>query len=143
MQLLPTLGMGSSMVYFFMPGAQPMMKIMGVMMMFSTLGMTIAMVMRHRRGSQGQMADLRRDYLKYLAQTRRTVRKTARRQRDAQYYLHPAPEQLWAVVAEGSRVWERRSTDKDFGQMRIGLGPQQLATPLVAPTPPRSTIWSR
>lgn len=133
MQLLPTLGMGSSMVYFFMPGAQPMMKIMGVMMMFSTLGMTIAMVMRHRRGSQGQMADLRRDYLKYLAQTRRTVRKTARRQRDAQYYLHPAPEQLWAVVAEGSRVWERRSTDKDFGQMRIGLGPQQLATPLVAP----------
>ncbi|MFI0813995.1 type VII secretion protein EccCa [Streptomyces sp. NPDC021098] len=133
MQLLPTLGMGSSMVYFFMPGAQPMMKIMGVMMMFSTLGMTIAMIMRHRRGSQGQMADLRRDYLKYLAQTRRTVRKTARRQRDAQYYLHPAPEQLWAVVAEGNRVWERRLTDHDFCQVRIGVGPQQLATPLVAP----------
>ena len=61
------------------------------------------------------------------------MRKTARRQRDAQYYLHPAPEQLWAVVAEGSRVWERRVGDEDFGQVRIGLGPQQLATPLVAP----------
>ncbi|WP_431774749.1 type VII secretion protein EccCa [Streptomyces cucumeris] len=133
MQILPTLGMASSMVYFFMPGAAPMMKIMGVMMMFSTLGMTIAMVIRYRRGTQGQMADMRRDYLKYLAQTRRTVRKTARLQRSAQYYLHPTPDQLWSVVAEGSRVWERRLSDDDFGQVRIGLGAQQLSTPLIAP----------
>ncbi|RLU96577.1 type VII secretion protein EccC [Streptomyces griseocarneus] len=133
MQLLPTVGMASSMVYFFMPGAAPMMKIMGVMMMCSTLGMTIAMVVRHRQGSQGQTADMRRDYLKYLAQTRRTVRRTARSQRDAQFYLHPSPDQLWSVVAEGTRLWERRATDDDFAQVRIGLGAQQLATPLVAP----------
>jgi S-DNA-T family DNA segregation ATPase FtsK/SpoIIIE len=31
-------------------------------------------------------------------------------------------------------VWERRSGDADFGVVRIGLGPQSLATPLVAPT---------
>ncbi|ARZ67527.1 secretion protein EccC [Streptomyces albireticuli] len=133
MQLLPTLGMASSMVYFFMPGAAPMMKIMGVMMMCSTLGMTIAMVVRHRQGSQGQTADMRRDYLKYLAQTRRTVRRTAKAQRDAQFYLHPSPDQLWSVVAEGTRLWERRASDDDFAQVRVGLGTQQLSTPLVAP----------
>ncbi|MBB5116614.1 S-DNA-T family DNA segregation ATPase FtsK/SpoIIIE [Streptomyces eurocidicus] len=133
MQLLPTLGMASSMVYFFMPGAAPMMKIMGVMMMCSTLGMTIAMVVRHRQGSQGQTADMRRDYLKYLAQTRRTVRRTAKAQRDAQFYLHPSPDQLWSVVAEGTRLWERRANDDDFAQVRVGLGTQQLSTPLVAP----------
>ncbi|MEU1313137.1 type VII secretion protein EccCa [Streptomyces cinnamoneus] len=133
MQLLPTVGMASSMVYFFMPGALPMMKIMGVLMMVSTLGMTVAMVVRHRQGSQGQVADARRDYLRYLAQTRRTVRRTARAQRDAQFYLHPSPDQLWSVVAGGSRIWERRAGDDDFGQARIGLGAQQLATPLVAP----------
>ncbi|MEU3351349.1 type VII secretion protein EccCa [Streptomyces sp. NPDC037389] len=133
MQLLPTLGMASSMVYFFMPGANPMMKIMGVLMMMSTLGMTVAMVVRHRQGTQGQMADARRDYLRYLAQTRRTVRRTARAQRDAQLYLHPSPDQLWSVVAEGSRVWERRTADDDFAQVRVGLGAQRLATPLVAP----------
>ncbi|MFI9205863.1 type VII secretion protein EccCa [Streptomyces sp. NPDC053048] len=133
MQLLPTLGMASSMVYFFMPGAHPMMKVMGVLMMVSTLGMTIAMVVRHRQGSQGQLADMRRDYLRYLAQTRRTVQRTARAQRDAQLYLHPAPDQLWSVVAEGGRVWERRPSDDDFAQPRIGLGAQRLATPLVAP----------
>ncbi|MFI9000469.1 type VII secretion protein EccCa [Streptomyces sp. NPDC053541] len=132
MQLLPMLGMGSSVVFFFMTPS-PIMRIMGTLMLASTVGMAIAQFVRFRRGTQGQMADVRRDYLKYLAQTRRTVRRTARKQRDAQLYLHPAPEQLWSVVAEGSRVWERRVGDHDFAQARIGLGAQQLATPLVAP----------
>ncbi|WP_445396622.1 type VII secretion protein EccCa [Streptomyces sp. LE64] len=133
MQLMPLLGMGGSIVFFFMPNSHPFMKVMGMVMVVSTLAMTIAMVVRYRRGAQGQLADLRRDYLRYLAQTRRTAVTTARAQRDAQYFLHPSPEQLWALVAEGSRVWERRSGDVDFGQVRIGLGPQPLATPLIAP----------
>ncbi|MFJ7151859.1 type VII secretion protein EccCa [Streptomyces sp. NPDC100445] len=132
MQLLPTLGMGGSVVFFFTNG-QPFMKIMGMVMIASTVGMSIAMVVRFRRGSQGQLADLRRDYLSYLSQTRRSAVRTAKAQRDAQYYLHPSPEQLWALVAEGSRVWERRPGDEDFAHVRIGLGPQPLATPLVAP----------
>uniref|UniRef100_A0AAU2JX98 Type VII secretion protein EccCa n=1 Tax=Streptomyces sp. NBC_00049 TaxID=2903617 RepID=A0AAU2JX98_9ACTN len=133
MQLLPMLGMGSSAVFFFMPGGAAFMRVMGVLMLVSTVGMVVAQLVRHRRGTQGHMADVRRDYLKYLARTRRRVRRTARAQRDAQWYLHPAPEQLWSVVAEGSRVWERRVGDADFGQARLGLGVQQLATPLVAP----------
>ncbi|WP_328678183.1 type VII secretion protein EccCa [Streptomyces sp. NBC_00343] len=132
MQLLPTLGMGGSVVFFFTNG-QPFMKIMGMVMIVSTVAMSIAMVVRFRRGSQGQLADMRTDYLRYLAQTRRTALDTARAQRDAQYYLHPSPEQLWALVAEGSRVWERRPGDEDFGQVRIGLGRQSLATALIAP----------
>ncbi|MEU3897716.1 type VII secretion protein EccCa [Streptomyces sp. NPDC045251] len=133
MQLLPMLGMGGSVVFFFNPQAQPFMKIMGMVMVASTIAMGIAMLIRYRRGNQGQMADMRRDYLRYLSQTRRSTQKTAQAQRDAQYYLHPSPEQLWALVAEGSRVWERRSGDDDFGQVRVGLGPQALATPLIPP----------
>lgn len=132
MQLLPMLGMGGSVVFFFMT-PNPVMRIMGMIMIASTLGMAIAMLVRYRRGTQGELADLRRDYLKYLTQTRRAVLKTARKQRDAQFYLHPSPEQLWALVAEGSRVWERRAGDADFAQVRIGLGSQELATPLIAP----------
>ncbi|MFF8732808.1 type VII secretion protein EccCa [Streptomyces sp. NPDC015171] len=132
MQLLPTLGMGGSVVFFFTNG-QPFMKIMGMIMIASTVAMSIAMVVRFRRGSQGQLADMRRDYLSYLSQTRRSAVTTAKTQRDAQYYLHPSPEQLWALVAEGSRVWERRPGDEDFAHVRVGLGPQPLATPLIAP----------
>ncbi|MFJ4003298.1 type VII secretion protein EccCa [Streptomyces sp. NPDC090023] len=133
MQLLPMLGMGGSVVFFFNPQAQPFMKIMGMVMVASTVAMGIAMLVRYRRGSQGQVADMRRDYLRYLSQTRRAALETARAQRDAQYYLHPSPEQLWALVAEGSRVWERRTSDEDFGQIRVGLGVQALATPLLPP----------
>ena len=133
MQVVPMLGMGGSMVFFFNPDAHPFMRIMGTMMMLSMIGMIVAMVVRFRRGTQGQMAQSRRDYLKYLAQTRRTVRKTARRQRDSQFYLHPAPDQLWSLVEAGTRVWERRLTDIDFAQVRVGLGAQQLNTPLTAP----------
>ncbi|WP_436954744.1 type VII secretion protein EccCa [Streptomyces sp. SudanB182_2057] len=132
MQLLPTLGMGGSVVFFFTNG-QPFMKIMGMIMIASTVAMSVAMVVRFRRGSQGQLADMRRDYLSYLSQTRRSAVATARKQRDAQYYLHPSPEQLWALVAEGSRVWERRPGDEDFAHVRIGLGAQPLASPLIAP----------
>ncbi|MET9812071.1 type VII secretion protein EccCa [Streptomyces sp. NPDC006355] len=132
MQLLPTLGMGGSVVFFFTSG-QPFMRIMGMIMIASTIAMSVAMVIRFRRGSQGELADMRRDYLSYLAQIRRTVVDTAKTQRDAQYFLHPSPEQLWALVAEGSRVWERRPGDEDFAQVRIGLGAQALASALVAP----------
>ncbi|MQS34205.1 type VII secretion protein EccCa [Streptomyces katsurahamanus] len=132
MQLLPMLGMGGSVVFFFIT-PNPIMRIMGMIMIASTIAMAIAMLVRYRRGTQGELADLRRDYLKYLTQTRRGILRTAKLQRDAQYYLHPSPEQLWALVAEGSRVWERRIGDADFGQVRIGLGSQQLATPLIAP----------
>ncbi|MEU6659931.1 type VII secretion protein EccCa [Streptomyces sp. NPDC046821] len=134
MQLLPMLGMGGSIVFFFnSPSGGPFMKIMGMVMIASTLAMGISMLVRYRRGTQGQMSDIRRDYLRYLSQTRRDATKTAKAQRDAQYYLHPSPEQLWALVAEGSRVWERRTGDEDFGQVRVGLGPQALATPLIPP----------
>ncbi|MDX3386135.1 type VII secretion protein EccCa [Streptomyces niveiscabiei] len=132
MQLLPTLGMGGSVVFFFTSG-QPFMRIMGMVMIASTIAMSVAMVVRFRRGSQGQLADLRRDYLAYLAQTRRAAQSTAKAQRDAQYFLNPSPEQLWALVAEGSRVWERRPGDEDFAQVRVGLGAQGLSTALVAP----------
>ncbi|MFI5805552.1 type VII secretion protein EccCa [Streptomyces sp. NPDC051561] len=131
-QLLPMLGMGGSVVFLFM-SPNRIMHVMGGLMLISTVAMAVAMLVRQRRGTQGQLADLRRDYLKQLAQVRRQVLRTARRQRDVQYYLHPSPEQLWALVAEGSRVWERRPGDPDFAQVRVGLGSQGLVTPLVAP----------
>ena len=133
MNLLPMLGMFSSAAFFFMPGIQPFMKIMGGMMCVSAVIMAVAQVVKARQGPAGELVQERQDYLKYLAQKRREVRRTARKQRDAQLFIHPSPDQLWSIVAEGKRVWERRSSDADFAQVRVGLGPQQLATPLKAP----------
>ncbi|MFJ2192717.1 type VII secretion protein EccCa [Kitasatospora sp. NPDC087861] len=133
MSILPMLGMGGSAVFFFSPGAAAPMKIMGGLMIASTVGMVLAQIMRARRGGSTAMADERRDYLKYLQQMRRQVRRTAERQRGALLFLNPAPDQLWSIVADGRRLWERRTGDGDFAQIRVGLGPVQLSTPLVAP----------
>ncbi|MER5867791.1 type VII secretion protein EccCa [Kitasatospora sp. NPDC002040] len=133
MSMLPLLGMGGSAAFFFSPGAQGPMKMMGVLMVASTAGMAVAQIIKARKGGSAGTADERRDYLKYLQQMRRQVRRTADRQRGAQLFLHPEPDQLWSIVTEGRRLWERRPTDPDFAQIRLGRGPQQLNTPLKAP----------
>jgi DNA segregation ATPase FtsK/SpoIIIE, S-DNA-T family len=86
-------------------------------------------------GGQPRRAELmamRRDYLRQLAVLRRRVRTTVTEQRTALSYRHPPPDQLWCV-AESHRLWERRPDDADFAVVRIGSGPQTLATPLRAP----------
>ncbi|AEW96872.1 MULTISPECIES: type VII secretion protein EccC [Streptomycetaceae] len=133
MTLLPMVGMASSAAFFFMPGSAAFMKVMGGLMLASTGVMAVAQAVRVRQGPGGRLSQARRDYFAYLAQVRRHVRRTARAQRAAQLVVHPEPGQLWALVAQGRRVWERRITDEDFAQVRIGLGAQDLATPLVAP----------
>ncbi|MFI5534591.1 type VII secretion protein EccCa [Kitasatospora sp. NPDC051853] len=131
MSLLPLLGMGGSAAFLF--NGQGPMKMMGVLMVASTAAMAVAQIVKARKGGSAGTADERRDYLKYLQQMRRQVRRTADRQRGAQLFLHPEPDQLWSIVAEGRRLWERRPSDPDFAQIRLGQGPQQLNTPLKAP----------
>ncbi len=79
------------------------------------------------------MMAARREYLRHLATLRRRVRETAARQRAGLHYRHPDPTRLWSTVGS-HRVWERRPADDDFAVVRVGVGPQTLATPLVAPT---------
>ncbi|MFI1995097.1 type VII secretion protein EccCa [Actinoplanes sp. NPDC020271] len=81
---------------------------------------------------RAETAAARRDYLRHLAVLRRRVRDTVRRQRAGLLYRHPDPSRLWSTVSS-HRLWERRPDDPDFGVVRVGLGPQSLATPLQPP----------
>ncbi|WP_430781281.1 type VII secretion protein EccCa [Actinoplanes sp. G11-F43] len=81
---------------------------------------------------KAEMMSARREYLRHLASLRKRVRETARLQRVGLLYRHPDPERLWSTVGS-HRVWERRAGDPDFGVVRVGVGPQTLATPLVPP----------
>ncbi|AJT68640.1 ESX-4 secretion system protein EccC4 [Streptomyces lydicus] len=141
LMLLPMMGMGSSAAYFFWPGSPPFMKVMGAVTAVSAVAMGLAQVVRARRGPSAGMHHARQDYLKYLARTREQVRNTARSQRLAECRTFPEPGQLWAVIAERKRLWERRPGDDDFGQVRVGLGPQALATRLVVPQAEPAEEW--
>src|SRR6266545_4873255 len=99
----------------------------------SMLGMMVTQILTQGgQPSKKEMIEQRRDYMRRLAQTRRTIRSNIRDQRQAMFYRHPDPGALWSTV-ESIRLWERRSSDGDFGVVRVGLGPQEMATPLVPP----------
>ncbi|KAA8966123.1 type VII secretion protein EccCa [Mycobacterium sp.] len=94
---------------------------------------TSAVTGQDRRRSEINTA--RADYLGYLGELRAAVVKTAAAQALSLTWCHPQPNALWTLVG-GHRMWERRSTDSDFCQLRIGLGTQRLATRLVVPRLP-------
>ncbi|MGH8792819.1 MAG: type VII secretion protein EccCa, partial [Stackebrandtia sp.] len=114
-------------------GGMSMRGATGGLFGISMLGM---MLMNMNSGGKGpskhEMLKIRREFLRKLSQQRRQVHKTRRDQRRGLFYRHPDPDTLWSSAAS-ARLWERRSGDGDFAVVRMGLGPQQLATPIRVP----------
>ncbi len=110
----------------------PMAYVAGGMYGVSIIGMIATQLAGQGGQSKKDMVDARRQYMRRLSQLRAQVRATIRQQREAIHYRHPEPQMLWSLVATG-RLWERRRGDGDFGVVRIGIGPQEIATALVPP----------
>ncbi|HZC63616.1 MAG TPA: type VII secretion protein EccCa [Streptosporangiaceae bacterium] len=98
-------------------------------------GMALGQMARGKGDRKLRLNGQRRDYLRYLGQIRRQVRRAASAQRQALEWTSPPPAALWWVMAanQHARVWERRPQDADFGTIRLGTGTQQLGVRLVPP----------
>ncbi|HEX7745352.1 MAG TPA: type VII secretion protein EccCa, partial [Micromonosporaceae bacterium] len=133
MMVLPMLGGSVAMAMMFGRGGGAYSYVVGAMFGVSALAM-VATSWGSAAGTpkKAEMMAARREYLRHLATLRRRVRETAARQRAGLYYRHPDPAQLWSTV-DSHRLWERRPADPDFGVVRVGVGPQTLATPLIPP----------
>jgi S-DNA-T family DNA segregation ATPase FtsK/SpoIIIE len=107
----------------------PAFLIFPLMMLVSTMTTVISNADRRR----GAINVERADYLSYLSDVRADVVNTAAAQHQSLFWCHPDPDTLWTLVG-GCRMWERRVSDSDFCQVRIGLGTLPLATRLVPPT---------
>ncbi|MFE0731267.1 type VII secretion protein EccCa [Streptomyces antibioticus] len=99
------------------------------MMVIASAGMMLGQVMKRNADRKQKMKGERRDYLRYLRQTRRTVRASVVEQQRALSWRHPEPDALSSFV-RSSRLWERRASDEDFGEIRMGVGDQQVALKL-------------
>jgi len=133
MFMLPMmLGMGAMSFVYIGKSGGVMTYLFGALYASTMLGMIIMSLSRGGAQKRAQINDERRDYQRYLAGLRTRVREVAEIQRTRLTAHHPAPADLWSYGAS-TRLWERRRTDADFGQIRIGIGPQRLATPLRAP----------
>jgi S-DNA-T family DNA segregation ATPase FtsK/SpoIIIE len=95
------------------------------MMAVSVVGMVVAQLLRSSGERKRKLKQERRDYLRYLTRMRRQVRKMIVEQQQAQEWRHPDPSTLWSL-ARSSRLWERRLTHDDFGEIRVAVGDQRL-----------------
>lgn len=127
-------GVGMMAVYFTSgAGAtrNPMYLFFPVMMLSSVIG---SFAYGSRANRFGEIDHDRRDYLRYLDTLDSAVAQLTDDQRRSLAWCHPEPDSLWTLVG-GDRMWERRSSDSDFGVVRVGRGEQSLSTRLVAPDP--------
>jgi DNA segregation ATPase FtsK/SpoIIIE, S-DNA-T family len=133
MMALPMLGGSVAMAMMMGRGSNgPFAYVVGGLFGVSSLAMLATSFGSSGSPKKAEMMAARREYLRHLAGLRRTVRDTAGRQRVGLFYRHPDPDRLWST-AGSHRVWERRPTDPDFGVVRLAVGPQTLATPLIPP----------
>ncbi|MEV5603946.1 type VII secretion protein EccCa [Streptomyces sp. NPDC052299] len=99
------------------------------LMLLSSVAMIIGQLIRGAGERKRKLKGERRDYLRYLAQTRRKIRRTVAEQQRALAWRHPDPAALWALTGT-SRQWERRPADEDFAEVRVAVGEQKLGSRL-------------
>ncbi|MGK5443782.1 type VII secretion protein EccCa [Micromonospora sp. URMC 105] len=133
LMVLPMLGGTVAMAMMFGRGGGAYSYVVGGMFGLSSLAMLVtSWGSASGTPKKSEMMAARREYLRHLTALRRRVRQTAGQQRAGLYYRHPDPGRLWSTV-DSHRVWERRPGDPDFAVVRVAVGPQTLATPLVPP----------
>ncbi|WP_424860663.1 type VII secretion protein EccCa [Streptomyces sp. MMS24-I29] len=115
---------------FIRPGQATTFSYMAIgLMLLSSVGMIVGQFIRSAGERKRKLKGERRDYLRYLAQTRRRIRRTVAEQQKALAWRHPDPAALWALTGT-SRQWERRPADEDFAEVRVAVGEQKLGTRL-------------
>lgn len=133
LMVLPMLGGTVAMAMMFGRGGGTYSYVVGGMFGLSSLAMLVtSWGSASGTPKKSEMMAARREYLRHLTALRRRVRQTAGQQHAGLFYRHPDPGQLWSTV-DSYRIWERRPTDPDFAVVRVAVGPQSLATPLIPP----------
>ncbi|MEV4757076.1 type VII secretion protein EccCa [Micromonospora sp. NPDC049559] len=133
MMLLPMVcGVGAMAFLYAGRGGSTMTYVAGGLFGVSMLGMAFSTLGSGGGQKRAELDAQRRDYMRYLSQVRKRVRRAAAQQRAALLWRHPGPETLWSVAAS-RRLWERRGTDDDFAEVRVAVGAQKLAVDIIPP----------
>lgn len=125
---LPMGMMSASMMLLFMrmgTGSSTLGYTALALMLTASGLMILGQVMRKSGDRKRRLKGERRDYLRYLRQTRIQVRGAFVQQQYALSWRHPEPDAL-SSLARTTRLWERRPGHDDFGEARLAVGTQQL-----------------
>ncbi|MFF8992667.1 hypothetical protein ACF09H_22565 [Streptomyces sp. NPDC014983] len=119
--LLPMAGVMSSVVMMTVIRSSQFAGLGAVVLVIALLG-AVALFLSQRGKAQRQRRVQRERYLEYLEELRAELGGDERERRRAARLLHPAPAALYDVLRDPARLWERRRTDTDFLDVRVGLG---------------------
>ena len=134
MMVVPMLGSTGVMVFMAMQSESPRSMMMGGGMLVAMLGMVGFNIYRQFSQYRTRVKTQRREYLSYLAETRESVRKVAKKQRAYYNWVYPSPDALVTLAANGSRLWSREGNTYDLLTFRYGSGTQPLG--LIFERPP-------
>src|SRR5699024_5531552 len=87
----------------------------------------IIMFVSQHNGPRKRIREQRERYIDYLDQLREIVREVASKQRSDNAFRHPEPRLLDEISRSRMRRWERRPSDPDFLEVRIGTGVRPLS----------------
>ncbi|TWV56253.1 type VII secretion protein EccCa [Streptomyces misionensis] len=119
--LLPMAGVMSSVVMMTIIRSSQFAGLGAVVLVIALLG-AVALFLSQRGKAQRQRRVQRERYLEYLEELRNELSAAERERRRAARVIHPAPPALYDVLRDPARLWERRRTDRDFLDVRAGVG---------------------
>jgi S-DNA-T family DNA segregation ATPase FtsK/SpoIIIE len=125
--LLPVVGGLGSLIFVFAYQANPLMIVAGISMAVCSIGGGVIMGIVQRRTQKKTLKQQRSLYLEYLSLYRTRLQSLERQQCTVSARLYPDYDKLMLLVEERTCLWERRATDIDFLQVRIGIGPVPLS----------------
>jgi S-DNA-T family DNA segregation ATPase FtsK/SpoIIIE len=132
---LPMGAMAIGMVAVLAGGkSSPVLFIGSGAMAVGMAGMMAGQLARGKGDRKLKINGQRRDFLRYLSQIRRRVRRAAEQQRQALEYRGPAPRSLPSLLVAGAgQIWQRAPGEPGFGCARFATGTQALAIRLIPP----------
>ncbi|KOX11354.1 type VII secretion protein EccCa [Nocardiopsis sp. NRRL B-16309] len=131
MIIMPIITGSGSLLMSITMGHRPLMMVAGVMIMAASVIVGIIMFVAQHNGPRKRIREQRERYVDYLDQLREIVREVAATQRADSAFRHPAPDLLTEPARSPARRWERRASDPDFLDVRVGSGVRPLARRLV------------
>ena len=127
MMVVPMLGSTGVMIFMAMQNPDNTRSVfMGGGMLVAMLGMVGFNMYRQFSQYRTRVKTQRREYLSYLAETRESIRKVAKKQRAYYNWVYPDPDALVTLAANGSRLWSREGNTYNVLTFRYGSGTQPL-----------------
>ena len=124
MMIIPMLGSTGVMVFMAVQNGGTRSMMMGGGMLVAMLGMVGFNIFRQLNQHRNTVKNQRHEYLSYLAETRESVRKVAKKQRAYYSWVYPSPDALVTLASNGSRLWSREGSTVNALAFRYGSGTQ-------------------